>query len=53
MGTRISFYMDEHVARAVVLGLRNRGVDVRTVPEARLLGAKDAFPEPGPLEANG
>ncbi len=41
MGTRISFYTDEHVARAVVRGLRHRGVDVRTVPEARLLGAMD------------
>jgi hypothetical protein len=33
--------MDEHVARAVVLGLRRRGVDVVTVVEANLLGATD------------
>ena len=33
--------MDEHVARAVVLGLRQRGIDVMTVSEASLLGATD------------
>lgn len=41
MGTRIRFYTDEHVARAVVRGLRQRGVDVLTVPEAGLSGATD------------
>ena len=41
MGTRISFYADEHVARAVIRGLRQRGVDVLSVPEAGLLGATD------------
>ena len=41
MGT-ISFYTDEHVPRAVVRGLRARGVDVSTVAEADLLGADDA-----------
>jgi hypothetical protein len=41
MGMRISFYTDEHVARAVVRGLRHRGVDVLTVPEAGLLDAMD------------
>jgi predicted nuclease of predicted toxin-antitoxin system len=40
-GTPIRFYTDEHVARAVVRGLRQRGVDVITVPEADLLGASD------------
>ena len=40
MGT-IRFYTDEHVARAVVKGLRERGVDVLTVPEAGLLGEPD------------
>ena len=34
MGQRIRFYTDEHVAKAVVPGLRQRGVDVLTVPEA-------------------
>lgn len=40
MGT-IKFYTDEHVARAVVRGLRERGVDVSTVTEAALSGAAD------------
>ncbi|MFC2173386.1 DUF5615 family PIN-like protein [Acidobacteriota bacterium] len=38
---RIKLYTDEHVARAVVRGLRQRGLDVLTVPEAGLLGASD------------
>ncbi len=38
---KIRFYMDEHIARAVVLGLRQRGIDVLTVPEASKLGATD------------
>ena len=37
----IRFYTDEHVARAVVKGLRDRGVDVLTVTEAGLPGAAD------------
>lgn len=37
----IRFYTDEHVARAVVNGLRLRGIDVKTVLEAGLLGADD------------
>ena len=41
MGERVRFYTDEHVARAVVDGLRQRGVDVLTVPEAGLLGVSD------------
>lgn len=41
MGMRISFYTDEHVARAVIRGLRQRGVDVLTVPETGRLGATD------------
>ena len=39
---RIRFYTDEQVARAVVRGLRRRGVDVLTVPEAGTLGVTDA-----------
>jgi uncharacterized protein with PIN domain len=38
---QIRFYLDEHVAKAVSRGLRQRGVDVRTVTEAELLGASD------------
>ncbi len=41
MGRPVKFYTDEHVARAVVRGLRQRGADVLTVPEAGLLGASD------------
>ena len=41
MGQKVRFYTDEHVAGAVVHGLRQRGVDVLTVPDARLLSATD------------
>ena len=41
MGDRIRLYTDEHVARAVLRGLRHRGVDVLAAPEAGLLGASD------------
>ena len=37
----VKFYTDEHVARAVANGLRERGVDVVTTSEAGLLGASD------------
>jgi hypothetical protein len=42
MGQPVRFYTDEHVARAVVRGLRLRGIDVLTVAESGLLGATDA-----------
>ncbi|MCA1687041.1 MAG: DUF5615 family PIN-like protein [Actinobacteria bacterium] len=38
---RIRLYTDEHVPKAVVRGLRERGVDVLTVSEAGVLGASD------------
>jgi hypothetical protein len=38
---RIGFYLDEHVARAVAIGLRRRGIDVLTVQEAGLAGESD------------
>lgn len=41
MAQQIKFYTDEHVVRAVVRGLRQRGVDVLTVVEAGMLGASD------------
>jgi Domain of unknown function (DUF5615) len=41
MGQTIRFYADEHVPRAVVNGLRQRGVDVLTVAEAGMLSASD------------
>lgn len=41
MGEKIRFYTDEHVPKAVINGLRQRGVDILTVPEAGTLGATD------------
>jgi len=38
----VKFYTDEHVARAIVRGLRARGVDVMTAAEAGLSGAADS-----------
>ena len=37
----VKFYLDEHVARAVARGLRQRGVDDLTVLEANTMGASD------------
>lgn len=37
----VRFYTDEHVSRAVIRGLRNRGIDVLTVHDADMLGASD------------
>ncbi|MEK6259132.1 MAG: DUF5615 family PIN-like protein [Planctomycetota bacterium] len=41
MNRPVKFYTDEHVSRAVVRGLRERGVDVVTVPESGMLGESD------------
>ena len=41
MADSIKFYLDEHVAEAVAEGLRRRGVDVLTVPEAGRLSQPD------------
>src|SRR5436190_17084271 len=41
MDEKVKFYTDEHVPRAVARGLRQRGVDVLTAPQAGLLGATD------------
>lgn len=41
MAPTIQFYTDERVAKVVVQGLRQRGVDVQTVSEAGLRGASD------------
>jgi predicted nuclease of predicted toxin-antitoxin system len=41
MADVIRLYADEQVSRAVVRGLRQRGVDVLTAAEAGLLGAPD------------
>jgi hypothetical protein len=37
----IRYYTDEHVAQAVIRGLRQRGIDVLSVPEAGMRGACD------------
>ena len=37
----VRFYLDEHVPKAVVRGLRVRGADVITVADAGMLGASD------------
>ena len=39
--SRVRYYADENVSRAVISGLRQRGVDVLSVPEADLLSAGD------------
>jgi hypothetical protein len=39
--SKVRYYTDEHVAKAVIRGLRQRGVDVLTVFEANRLGAND------------
>ncbi|NJN97653.1 MAG: DUF5615 family PIN-like protein [Anaerolineales bacterium] len=36
MANRIRFHLDEHIAYAVAKGLRQRGIDVTTTPEAGL-----------------
>ena len=41
MSQKIRLDMDEHVAKVVTKGLRQRGVDVLTVPESGLLSASD------------
>jgi hypothetical protein len=39
--SQIRYYTDEHVAYAVIRGLRQRGIDVLSVPEADMMGASD------------
>ena len=41
MAGQLSYYTDEQVSKAVVRGLRERGVDVLTTAEAGMLGASD------------
>src|SRR5437879_1377907 len=41
MAEKIKFYTDEHIAKAVAHGLRQRGVNVVTTAEAGMLGATD------------
>lgn len=39
--SQVRYYTDEHVASAVIRGLRQRGIDVLSVPEAEMRGATD------------
>ena len=41
MSERIKFHLDENVSNAVAEGLRRRGIDVSTTPEAGLMGVSD------------
>ncbi|GMT48906.1 MAG: hypothetical protein IEMM0008_0445 [bacterium] len=41
MANKIKYYTDEHVSKAVVKGLRGRGLDVLTSQEAKMLGVPD------------
>ncbi len=42
MAGEVRYFTDEHVAKSVVLGLRQRGIDVQSVPEADSMGLSDA-----------
>ena len=44
MGGTIKFYTDEHVSKAIIHGLRQRGIGVLTTKEAGMLGATDEEP---------
>jgi predicted nuclease of predicted toxin-antitoxin system len=37
----VRFYADEHIPKAVIRGLRQRGVDILSVADAALIGADD------------
>lgn len=39
--SEVRYYTDEHISRAVVRGLRQRGINVLSVAEANKLGATD------------
>lgn len=39
--SEVRYYTDEHISRAVVRGLRQRGINVLSVAEANRLGATD------------
>lgn len=42
MSQKIRFYADEHIPKATILGLRQRGVDILAVQETGMLSASDA-----------
>ena len=37
----VRYYTDEHVSRAIIRGLRNRGINVLAAQEEMMLGASD------------
>jgi hypothetical protein len=37
----VRYYADEHIPKAVIRGLRQRGVDILGVADAALMGAAD------------
>lgn len=39
--SEIRYYTDENISRAIINGLRQRDIDVLSVPEARMLGVSD------------
>jgi len=39
--SEIRYFTDENVSRAVINGLRQRGVDIQSVPEVAMIGASD------------
>jgi predicted nuclease of predicted toxin-antitoxin system len=41
MSRTIRFHLDENCSKAIAEGLRRRGIDVTTTPQARLMGAID------------
>jgi hypothetical protein len=41
MPRAIRFYTDEHIAKAIIRGLRRHGVDVLSVPDTGMFGATD------------
>ena len=41
MPDKIRFHLDEHISRAIATGLRQRGIDVTTTPEASLRTRSD------------
>ncbi len=41
MNPEIKYYTDEHIPKAVIQGLRRRGIDVLSVPESGMIQASD------------
>jgi len=37
----VRFHLDENIPRSIAVGLRQRGIDVTTTADAKLIGASD------------